>query len=62
MTQPKVLNSDKRDPKAEAIFKERGIDVDAAFLEDRFGFGVPLVAVEDFGLGHFDSFQKLRSS
>ena len=28
MTQPKVLISDKMDPKAAAIFKERGIDVD----------------------------------
>src|SRR3546814_2046085 len=28
MTQPKVLISDKMDPKAEAIFKERGIQVD----------------------------------
>ena len=28
MTAPKVLISDKMDPKAEAIFKERGIDVD----------------------------------
>ncbi len=28
MTAPKVLISDKMDPKAAAIFKERGIDVD----------------------------------
>src|SRR3546814_5669827 len=28
MTQPKVLISDKMDPKAAAIFKERGIQVD----------------------------------
>src|SRR3546814_3159222 len=28
MTTPKVLISDKMDPKAEAIFKERGIQVD----------------------------------
>ena len=28
MTQPKVLISDKMDPKAAAIFRERGIEVD----------------------------------
>src|SRR3546814_17577082 len=38
------------------------VDLHSAFPEDRGGFGVHLVADEDFGLGHFDSFQKLRSS
>src|SRR3546814_924025 len=56
-----VIVADHRDQLVPGLAGDH-VDLDAAFLEDRFGFGVHFVADEDFGGGHWNCFQKLRSS